>query len=381
MRTAVSSSPIPGADPQDRVPSSPHISIILPVYGVPDYLGECLDSVLAQAPAGTEVIAVDDRSPDACGQILDDRSRQDPRLKVIHLADNAGPGNARNVGLKSATGDYVWFADADDLIADGALAEITARLRLDQPDVLLIDYEDYYAAGRTGRSPGAALLQAAPAGTFTLAAQPALINLTMTSWSKVIRRAFLAEIGLEFPPGIHEDVPVSCAVLLSARRISVLDRVCYRYRRARRGSFMVTTSDRHFDIFGSYQLVFDLLPSFAEHAGAPVTGAVRVALFERAIWHYTTILGTGGTGVGAAGIGVGAAGIGGLVPRRARRMFFERMHQDYGRWRPAGYRHPRGARGVKFRLVERNAYRTYSVLEPVNQLRVLASRAASRMRA
>lgn len=374
MRTAVLSSPIPGADPQDRVPSPAHISVILPVYGVPDYLGECLDSVLAQAPAGTEVIAVDDGSPDACGQILDDRSRLDPRLKVIHLAANAGPGNARNVGLKSATGDYVWFADADDLIADGALAEITARLRLDQPDVLLIDYEDYYAGGQTGRSPGAALLHAAPAGTFTLAAQPALINLTMTSWSKVIRRAFLAELGLEFPPGIHEDVPVSCAVLLSARRISALDRVCYRYRRARRGSFMVTTSDRHFDIFGSYQLVFDLLPSFAEHAGAPVPAAVRVALFERAIWHYATILGTGG-------VGVGAAGSGGLVPRRARRMFFERMHQDYRRWRPAGYRHPPGARGVKFRLVERNAYRTYSVLEPVNQLRVLVSRVASRLRA
>jgi CDP-glycerol glycerophosphotransferase len=353
------------------MPSPPYISVVLPVYGVPDYLGDCLDSVLGQAPTGTEVIAVDDRSPDACGQILDARARLDPRLKVIHLAENAGPGNARNVGLKIATGDYVWFADADDLIADGALAEISARLRQDRPDVLLIDYEDYYGPGHTGRSPGAALLGAAPAGTFTLAAQPGLINLTMTSWSKVIRRAFLAEIGLEFPPGIHEDVPVSCAVLLSARRISVLDRVCYRYRRARRGSFMVTTSDQHFDIFGSYQLVFDLLPSFAEHAGTPVSAAVRAALFERAIWHYTTILGTGGTGIGT----------GGLVPRRARRMFFGRMHQDYVRWRPAGYRHPPGARGVKFRLVERNAYRTYSVLEPVNQLRVLVSRVASRMHA
>ncbi len=356
------------------MPSLPRISVILPVYGVPEYLDECLDSVLGQAPGDTEVIAVDDASPDTCAQILDARSRLDPRLKVIHLAENAGPGNARNVGLKSATGDYVWFTDADDLIAAGAFAEITARLGHDQPDVLLIDYEDYYAGGRTGPSPGAALLRAAPAGTFTLAEQPALLSLTMTSWSKVIRRAFLAEIGIAFPPGIHEDVPVSCAVLLSARRISALGRVCYRYRRARRGSFMVTTSDRHFDIFGSYQAVFDLLPAFAQSAGEPVSDAVRAALFERAIWHYTTILGTGGTGIGAARIG-------GLVPRGARRMFFERMHKDYRRWRPAGYRYPPGARGAKFRLVERNAYRTYAVLEPVNQLRVLVSRAASRLRA
>lgn len=336
----------------------------MPVHGVPEYLAECLDSVLGQAAAGTEVIAVDDASPDACGEILDARARADARLKVIHLADNAGPGNARNVGLKNASGDYVWFADADDMLAAGALAQITAALAQDRPDVLLIDYEDFYAGGATGPSPGRALLRAAPAGTFALAAQPALINLTMTAWSKVIRREFLDEIGLPFPPGIHEDVPVSCAVLLSARRISALDRVCYRYRRARRGSFMITTSDRHFDVFASYQLVFDLLPSFAERAGAPVTEAVFAALFERAIWHYTTILGTGG-----------------LVPRGARSTFFDRMHKDFCRWRPAGYRYPAGARGVKFRLVERNAYRTYSVLEPVNQLRVLTSRAASRLRA
>ncbi len=186
----------------------------------------------------------------------------------------------------------------------------------------------------------------------------------MTAWSKLIRREFLDEIGLPFPPGIHEDVPVSCAVLLSARRISALARVCYRYRRARRGSFMVTTSDRHFDVFASYQLVFDLLPAFAERSGAPVTGPVRQALFERAIWHYTTILGTRG-----------------LVPRRARKMFFDRMHDDFRRWRPDGFRYPPGARGVKFRLVERNAYRTYAALEPANQLRVLLSRAASRLRA
>ena len=331
----------------------------MPVHSVPDYLSECLDSVLGQAPPGTEVIAVDDASPDDCGRILDARAAADPRLQVIHLAANAGPGNARNVGFKHATGDYVWFADADDLLADGAFAPITARLAAVRPDVLLIGYEDYYAGGVTRPGPGDALLRAAPADPFPLAAQPGLLSLTMTAWSKVIRREFLAEIGLPFPAGIHEDVPVSCAVLLSARRIAALDRVCYRYRRARRGSYMATASDRHFDIFASYQTVFDLLPSFARRAGGPVTGAVATALFERAIWHYTTILGTRG-----------------LVPRRAGKAFFARMHEDFGRWQPRGYRCPPGARGMKFRLVQRNAYRTYRALEPVNRLRVLAARAA-----
>src|SRR6266498_5336540 len=93
------------ADPRNRMPSLPRISIVLPVYGVPEYLDACLDSVLGQAPPDIEVIAVDDASPDACGQILDARATADPRLRVTHLARNAGPGNARNVGLSHATGD------------------------------------------------------------------------------------------------------------------------------------------------------------------------------------------------------------------------------------------------------------------------------------
>jgi CDP-glycerol glycerophosphotransferase len=341
------------------------ISVILPVYAVEEYLGECLDSILNQAPPGIEVIAVDDASPDECGRILDDRAARDPRLRVVHLADNAGPGHARNMGLDQATGEYVWFVDADDLLADGALAAAAAHLEQDRPDVLLIDYEDLFSGGHTAPGPGHALLRDAPNGTFTLAGQPQVIHLTMTSWSKVIRHDFLAGLKLPFPAGIHEDVALTCAMLLGAERISALPRVCYRYRRARPGSFMATPSSGQLRIFSSYETVFGLL----DEADLPASSRVRAAVFERAIWHYTTVLQATGPGIGP----------GGLVPRPVRREFFARMHQDFVRYRPPGYRHPPGARGIKFRLVERNAYWTYSVLEPVNELRVLLARAASQL--
>jgi CDP-glycerol glycerophosphotransferase len=337
------------------MPAQPTVSVIIPVYGVERYLGDCLDSVLGQATAGIEVIAVDDASPDGCGRILDARASRDPRLRVVHLAANAGPGNARNVGLAQAAGEYVWFVDADDLLADGALAAVARRLGQDRPDVLLIDYEDLYPGGGTGPSPGLALLRAAPAGTFTLAEQPQLLHLTMTSWSKVIRRAFLAGLGMEFPEGIHEDVALTCAMLLGAERIAALARVCYRYRRARPGAFMATRSGGQARIFCSYETVFAL----AARADPPLTREVQAALFERAIWHYTTVLP--------------------LVPRAGRRQYFRRMHEDFTRYRPAAYERPPGARGVKFALVERNAYGMYAVLEPVNQLRVLLARSASRL--
>jgi CDP-glycerol glycerophosphotransferase len=349
------------------MPAKPTISVILPVYAVEEYLGACLDSILDQSagsagPVELEVIAVDDASPDGCGAILDARARRDPRLRVLHLSRNGGPGHARNEGLARAGGDYVWFVDADDQMADGALAAIMARLEQDRPDVLLIDYEELYAGGRTAPSPGRELLRAAPAGPFTLAGQPQLINLTMTSWSKLIRREFLGAIGRSFPDGIHEDVALTCALLLGAERLGALPLVCYRYRQ-RPGSFMATASTAQLSIFRSYETVFALIAA----ADPAVPGPVRAAVFERAIWHYTTVLG-------------GRSGRGGLVPRGARRAFFQRMHEDYARYRPPGYRNPPGLRGVKFRLVERNAYAMFSLLEPVNRVRMLMVQAASRLR-
>lgn len=357
------------------MPSPPLISVVLPVYGVQPYLEECLDSVLGSAgndQAGTEieVIAVDDASPDGCGALLDDRAGGDPRLTVIHLDRNGGPGNARNIGLSRATGSYVWFIDGDDLLPAKALAAVSARLRQDRPDVLLVDYADLHPDGSTGPSPGTGLLAAAPPGTFTLAQDPQLINLTMTAWSKVLRREFLPGLDQPFLTGIHEDVPVTCAALL-AGRLSVLAEVCYSYRRSRPGSFMAMTSIDHLAIFTAYGLVFDLVANRVAAVDPGVTPAVQAAVFERAIWHYSTVLQTGGAGLGPIGRP-------GLVPRRERKSFFERMHRDFVRHVPPGYRNPAGARGAKFRLIERDAYWAYEVLEPVNRARVTLRRAMSR---
>ena len=338
----------------------PLISVVIPVGNVACYLPECLDSVLGQPAASLEVIAVDDASADGSGQLLDDRAAADPRLRVVHLESNAGPGNARNTGLALASAEYVWFIDGDDRLEDGALAAIEARLTEPggRPDVLLIDWVSAYPDGRTEPSPGRALLARVPAGGAALAQLPRLVDLTMTSWSKLLRRDFLDKLGVNFAAGIHEDVLVTCAALLAAESIAAVDRVCYRYRRDRRGSFMATTSTGHLAIFSSYERVFDLVAA-RRAAGVEVSEAVQAAIFERAIWHYTTVFQS-----------ALFRSRGGLVPRGERRRFFARMHEDFTRYRPAGYRPPPGARGLKFRLIERGYYRIYVLLEPLNEVRV-----------
>jgi CDP-glycerol glycerophosphotransferase len=339
----------------------PLISVIIPVYNVADYLTECLDSVLCQAAGvSVEVIAVDDASADGSSRILAERAAADPRLRVVHLESNRGQGHARNTGLDLASGEYVWFVDGDDRLADGALAAIRAPLTgRPRPDVLLIDWVSSYPDGRTEPSPGAGLLARVPPGGCTLAELPRLLDLTMTSWSKLLRREFLAGLGVGFAAGIHEDVLVTCAALLAAESIAGAVEVCYRYRQDRRGSAMATTGAGHLAILDSYRQVFDLAAARSA-AGPEISDAVRAALFARAIWHYTTVFDAG------------------LVPRAQRRRYFARMHADFIARRPAGYRHPPGARGLKFRLIERGWYPAYAALAPVNRLRVAASRRLDR---
>lgn len=315
----------------------PTVSVVIPVHGVETYLEQCLDSVLTQDIA--EIIAVDDASPDRSGEIL--AASEDPRLRVIRTPSALGPGRARELGLKEATGEYVWFVDGDDSLVAGAVAAVSAELDRLTPDVLVLDYENLYPDGSTGPSGG----RFPAVELTTLAESPGLINLTMTVWSKVFRRDFLTGLGVSFGPGIHEDVPVSAAALLAASRIAVLNRVCYRYRRSRRGSFMAAASDRHFGILTSYNTIF------SERAVAP---PVRAALFERAMWHYTTVLP--------------------LIPRRRQREFFRLMTRDFRRWRPDSFVFPPGPRGAKLRLVGRGAYWAYRALEPVNKLRVTLRR-------
>jgi CDP-glycerol glycerophosphotransferase len=338
------------------------ISVVVPVFGVAEFLPGCLDSILGPGDPDLEVIAVNDASPDAAGEILAERAAADPRLRVITLERNRGQGHARNLGLEQAASDYVWFVDGDDTLVEGALAAVDRVLATVKPDVLLIDWQSWHGpGGRTEPNPGRALLRSVPGPGCTLADQPRLIELTMTAWSKLYRRDFLRGLGVSFPAGIHEDIPVSCAAMLSADLIAAVDRVCYRYRR-RPGSAMATTSAQHLAVFDAYRRVFEWLAR-RDAAGQPVGDAVRAAVFERAIWHYTSVLETTGPGVGRIGLP-------GLVPRSQRRRFFRRMHEDFVRYRPATYRHPQGPRGAKLRLVERDAYVAYSLLEPLNQARV-----------
>ncbi|GAB7108780.1 bifunctional glycosyltransferase/CDP-glycerol:glycerophosphate glycerophosphotransferase [Streptomyces phaeofaciens JCM 4814] len=246
----------------------PRFSIIVPCFKVQGFLRECLDSLLAQSYRDFEVIAVDDRSPDGCGAILDEFAARDARVRVLHLPENVGLGRARNAGMPHATGDYLFFLDSDDTLTPGALRASADRLaEAGDPDVLVFDYARTHWWGGTRRNALAHILADVGDGTFTAAERPEILDLLMVVWNKVYRRDFVEENGFAFPPGYYEDTPWTFPVMLSARRIATLDRICLNYRQRRQGNILSTTSRKHFDIHDQYERVFTFVASRPELDG------------------------------------------------------------------------------------------------------------------
>lgn len=121
------------------------LSIIVPIYGVEQYLRKCIDSLLNQDIDNYEIILVDDGSPDACPQICDEYARMSqesrskiqelPCIRVIHRK-NGGLSAARNSGIEIAQGDYLMFVDSDDFIEPNVLGGLLSQIERDKLDVL-----------------------------------------------------------------------------------------------------------------------------------------------------------------------------------------------------------------------------------------------------
>ena len=122
------------------------ISIIIPMYGVEKYLRRCLDSVMNQTFTDWQAICVDDGSPDNSGKIAEEYAKRDKRFMVIHQ-DNGGLSDARNMGMKHATGEYIMFLDSDDFIHPQTMEMTYYMARRDDTDIVTYTYDRSYRFG------------------------------------------------------------------------------------------------------------------------------------------------------------------------------------------------------------------------------------------
>lgn len=99
------------------------ITVIVPVYNASKYIGDCIESILAQTFIDYELILINDGSRDDSGAICDLYAAKDSRIHVIHTP-NRGVSAARNTGLDSAVGGWVAFVDADDTVGRDYLKQL-----------------------------------------------------------------------------------------------------------------------------------------------------------------------------------------------------------------------------------------------------------------
>ena len=116
--------------------NSPLVSIIVPVYKVEPFLEKCVHSIINQTYPYIEIILVDDGSPDRCPAICDNLAKTDNRIIVIHQ-ENKGLSWAREAGYKQSKGDFIYFLDSDDYIANNCVEVLIAHYNKSQADIIV----------------------------------------------------------------------------------------------------------------------------------------------------------------------------------------------------------------------------------------------------
>ena len=113
------------------------VSVIMPVYNAEKYLSKAIESVLKQTYPDFELLLINDRSTDNSKQICAEYAKRDCRIVLLENdSELHGPGQARNIGLDHATGDYIYFMDADDWIEDRLLECAVHRMQETNADIV-----------------------------------------------------------------------------------------------------------------------------------------------------------------------------------------------------------------------------------------------------
>lgn len=196
------------------------------MYKVENTLDRCVESVASQAFDRTEIILVDDGSPDSCPALCDQWAERDPRIKVIHKK-NGGLSSARNAGLNIATGEWVTFVDSDDWLEPDTYAAVFEKLACSNAaEVDMVEFPVEYDGQsiKDPMEPGCYPVKGR-AGRYWLEHRQWL---HCAVWNKVFRSTLFD--GLRFPEGEnHEDIYLLPQLMLKMRAVLTLKDGLYHY--------------------------------------------------------------------------------------------------------------------------------------------------------
>ena len=255
-------------------PPEVEVSVVVPCYKVLAWVDHCMDTLTRQSIESLEIIAVDDGSPDATGERLDEWAARFPgRIRVIHKP-NGGCASARNAGLMAARGEYVGFVDGDDWVETPMFEALYRSATLYAAEISQCGYTEIYEATGT-KADFSTAWGARPREIQGLANSPRdFLSVKPTIWRRLYRREFLLGNGIKFPEHIRrfDDLPFQFEALARAKRMSILPNCYYNYRLERPGQDVAASDAKLFVHFP----IFDWLE---QHVGIWADAELERALF------------------------------------------------------------------------------------------------------
>ncbi|WP_424213800.1 glycosyltransferase family 2 protein [Streptomyces sp. BI20] len=241
--------PAPSPSPSAVTAEAPGaVAVVVIAYDDVALVGEAVASALAQGPAVTEVIAVDDASSDGTGELLERLAADEPRLRVVRRRENSGGcGTPRNDGIEASTAPYLMFLDSDDVLEPGAATALLAAARAaDAPVAVGACVRRELPQGAD--SPWVPGLYRGSEVIERPSERPELVRDTLCV-NKLYAREFLDAHEIRFPQGrfVYEDFVFTALVLAAAPRLAVVPDPVYVWHVRRTEDQVSISLDRDLD--------------------------------------------------------------------------------------------------------------------------------------
>ena len=212
----------------------PILSIIIPLYNCEKYIKQCLDTIFRQEmnESDFEVIVIDDGSKDSGYSLASEYAKRHQNILVIKQ-ENQGVACARNNALEKATGDYVTFVDADDMLVSGSLSTLIKIAVENKADIVKAAHkevpEDAVCEDFSSSHDNSSIQ--------IMTGEEAIVNVTRMKegycWGYLISRKLITDNRLSFPPKVAfmEDWAFITQAILKSRTFVNADVLLYLYRR------------------------------------------------------------------------------------------------------------------------------------------------------
>lgn len=216
----------------------PKVSVIVPIYNVEKYLEKCINSLLSQTLEDIQIILVNDGSKDNSGNIAKEYEKNNKDRVIYVEKENGGLSDARNYGLKYATGDFIAFLDSDDYIEKNAYEEMYNKAIEENADYVECDFIwEFPNKIRVDKQ-------------YPYKNKKEMLSFVrVVAWNKLIKRQLITDNNLEFPKGLrYEDVEFTYKLIPFINKFAYVDKPFIHYVQ-REGSIANVQNERTAEIF------------------------------------------------------------------------------------------------------------------------------------